>query len=121
MHTAAASLHTHNITTHTCEIDGDTAHAESYVLVGLLHHDGKTGQLMSGRYLDGLERRDSIWRITVRRSTVELALTAGVSLLQSSFFQKQGFIKGTRNKDDPSYQRPLRLDGAGVARWRGLS
>lgn len=117
MHTAAARSHTHNITTHTCEIDGDTAHAESYVVVALLGHDGRTAHLMSGRYLDRLERRDGTWRISVRRSTVELALTADASLLQTSFFTKQGFLKGTRDPADLSYQRPLRHDTEPPERW----
>ncbi|MET7782254.1 MULTISPECIES: nuclear transport factor 2 family protein [Streptomyces] len=117
VHAASAQLHTHNITTHTCEIDGNTAHCESYVLVGLLHHDGRTAQLMSGRYLDRLERRDGTWRIAARRSTVELALTADASLLQSSFFTKQGFVKGTRDTTDLSYQRPLRHDTEPPERW----
>jgi len=30
-HAETSRVHTHNITTHTCEIDGDTAHTESYV------------------------------------------------------------------------------------------
>lgn len=117
IHGAAARLHTHNITTHTCEIDGDTAHAESYVLVGLLSPDGKTAQLMSGRYLDRLERRDGVWKIAVRRSTVELALTADASLLQSPFFTKQGFVQGTRDARDLSYQRPLLLETEPPERW----
>ena len=41
-HAATSDTHLHNITTHTCEIDGDEAHAESYVLVTLLANDGKT-------------------------------------------------------------------------------
>ena len=36
IHSAGSRLHLHNITTHICDIDGDTAHCESYVLVGLL-------------------------------------------------------------------------------------
>ncbi|NUU24993.1 MAG: nuclear transport factor 2 family protein [Streptomycetaceae bacterium] len=116
VHGAAARLHTHNITTHTCEIDGDTAHAESYVLVGLLGPDGKTANLMSGRYLDRLERRDGTWRIAVRRSTVELALTADASLLQTSFFTGQGFVKGVRDGSDLSYERPLRAESE-AERW----
>jgi len=117
IHEAASQLHTHNITTHSCEIDGNTAHAESYVLVGLLSPDGKTAQLMSGRYLDRLERRQGSWRIAVRRSTVELALTADASLLASPFFSKQGFVKGTRDTGDLSYQRPLLLDTEPPQRW----
>src|SRR4051794_12492329 len=30
-HAATSQVHTHNVTTHTCDIDGDNAHAESYV------------------------------------------------------------------------------------------
>ena len=40
-HAATSETHLHNVTTHTCEIDGDEAHAESYVLVALLANDGK--------------------------------------------------------------------------------
>ena len=35
VHAAGSQVHTHNITTHVCEIDGDKAHCESYVLVCL--------------------------------------------------------------------------------------
>jgi hypothetical protein len=123
IHAKSAELHTHNITTHLCEIDedGDTAHCESYVLVGLLSHDGRTAQLMSGRYLDRLERRDGTWRIAVRRCTVDLALSADASVLRTPFFREQGFVKGTRDHDDLSYRRPLTAeDDPGqtpVTRW----
>ncbi len=117
VHSVVAELHTHNITTHLCEIDGDTAHCESYVLVGLLHRGGTTAQLMSGRYLDRMERRDGTWRIAVRRCTVELALTADASMLQTGFFKKQGFVKGTRNEGDLSYHRPLRMADGSARRW----
>ncbi len=70
-HAETSAVHTHNITTHTCEIDGDTAHADSYVIVVLIGSDGKTAQFITGRYIDRLERRDGQWRIAVRRSTVE--------------------------------------------------
>src|SRR5215213_5439586 len=33
VHAATSSNHMHNVTTHLCEIEGDEAHAESYVLV----------------------------------------------------------------------------------------
>ncbi|MDV7240999.1 MULTISPECIES: nuclear transport factor 2 family protein [Rhodococcus] len=116
-HAATSLAHTHNITTHTCEIDGDTAHCESYVLVGLLLNDGVTVQLLNGRYLDRLERRDGRWRIAVRRSTVEWSAKADASMLQSRFFTEKAFLRGTRAKDDLSYQRPLRIDTPAPARW----
>lgn len=117
IHAAASELHTHNITTHTCDIDGDVAHCESYVLVGLLLPDAATVQLISGRYIDRLERREGGWRIAVRRSTVEWMLRADASLLNTRFFKAQGFLKGTRDETDVSYQRPLLLDASPHLRW----
>lgn len=116
-HAATSESHTHNITTHVCEIDGDVAHAESYVIVVLLLRDGRTAQFISGRYLDRLERRAGEWRIALRRATVEAMFTADASALQSSFFKKQGYLKGTRDREDLSYVRPLQLDTTAPERW----
>lgn len=116
-HAATSQVHTHNITTHTCEIDGDTAHAESYVIVVLLSLDGRTAQFISGRYIDRLERRDGQWRIDVRRSTVEVMFLADASVLQSSFFKDTGYLVGTRDRDDLSYARPLTIDAPAPKRW----
>lgn len=110
-------MHTHNITTHTCEIDGDTAHAESYVIVVLIGPDGKSAQFITGRYVDRLERRDGMWRIMVRRSTVEGMFLADARVLQSSFFTEKGYLVGTRDRSDLSYQRPLTIDHPAPARW----
>src|SRR4051794_12095205 len=33
VHATTSDNHLHNVTTHSCDIDGDTAHAESYVMV----------------------------------------------------------------------------------------
>jgi hypothetical protein len=114
VHAATSQVHTHNITTHNCEIDGDIAHADSYSIVVLLGPDGKTAQVVSGRYIDRLERRDGRWRIALRRSTVEVMFTADASVLASKFFTRQGYIHGTRDQDDLSYQRPLGLDALGA-------
>ena len=50
------AAHSHHITTHNCEIDGDVAHAESYVLFLHRHGDGERVLVGSGRYVDRLER-----------------------------------------------------------------
>ena len=85
-HAATSKVHTHNVTTHTCDIDGDVAHCDSYVIVVLLGSDGRTAQFISGRYLDRLERGEDGWRIALRRSTVEVMFIADASVLSSSFF-----------------------------------
>ncbi|WP_179475776.1 nuclear transport factor 2 family protein [Mycolicibacterium vinylchloridicum] len=116
-HAETSLVHTHNITTHTCEIDGDTAHAESYVLVILIGTDSRTAQFITGRYIDRLERQDGDWRIAVRRSTVEGMFIADARVLQSEFFTEKGYLVGTRDRTDLSYERPLSIDTPAPARW----
>jgi hypothetical protein len=116
-HAQTSRVHLHNITTHSCEIDGDTAHAESYVIVVLTGADGKTAQFITGRYIDRLERREAQWRIVVRRSTVEGMFVADARVLQSPFFTEKGYLVGTRDRTDLSYERPLSMDTPAPARW----
>jgi hypothetical protein len=116
VHRAGSRLHTHNIATHVCEIDGDVAHCESYVLVLLLNNDEKSARLISGRYIDQMERRDGDWKISLRRTTVDVILSGDASILKAPLFIEQGYGKGTRDKRDVSYQRPLSLDQT-AERW----
>jgi hypothetical protein len=116
VHAAGSLLHLHNITTHRCEIDGDTAHCESYVMVALLNNDGITARLINGRYVDRMERRDGAWKIALRRSTVDWLLMGDASILQAPLFKDQGYTRGTRDRSDVSYQRPLDLDRP-ITRW----
>jgi hypothetical protein len=117
VHAAGSRNHLHNITTHTVEIDGNSAHAESYVLVTLLNHDGITARFINGRYIDRLEKRDGAWRIAVRRSTVEVMISADASALQHPMFAEQGYPKGTRDRRDVSYARPLEIDTPAPEHW----
>jgi len=116
-HAETSIVHTHNITTHSCEIDGDTAHAESYVIVVLIGRDGRSGQFITGRYIDRLQRRGGQWRIAVRRSTVEGMFVADTRVLESEFFKEKGYLVGTRDRADLSYERPLSIDTPAPARW----
>lgn len=116
IHAAGSQLHLHNITTHNCEIDGDTAHAESYVLVSLLNPDGKSARLINGRYIDRLEKRDGKWAIALRRCTVDVLIAGDASILTMPQFKAGGYIRGERSEKDVSYRRPLTLDDE-VARW----
>ncbi len=113
-HTSIFIDHLHNITTHTCEIDGDVAHAESYVIGTMRVKDQRTVALIGGRYLDRLERRDGVWKIALRRCTIEWTMSGDTSMISAGGFA--GFIKGSWDKDDPSYARPLHLDTPG-GRW----
>ena len=104
----------HNICNHTCEIDGDVAHCETYVIGAMLLKNFRSTILLIGRYIDRLERRDGKWRIALRRTTVDTALQGDASFLQTRMVA--GFPKPLWSKEDPSYQRPLDL-GTPVERW----
>lgn len=116
VHAQGSQLCLHNITTHTCEIDGAVAHAESYVLVGLLNPDGASVRFINGRYVDRLEKRDGVWRIALRRCTVDLLIAGDASILNLPQFRDGGYIRGSRDNSDVSYQRPLQLDKS-AQRW----
>ena len=103
---AANFNHTaHNITNHQCEIVGDIAYCESYVLGALAWLDGKSTTIAMGRYLDQLEKRDGEWRLLIRRCTIEVTTDADGTWVHSK--NVKGFLKGLWSKDDPSYERPL--------------
>jgi hypothetical protein len=97
--------HTHNMTSHTCHIDGDTAHSETYAIWVLRHKDGKTVRVGGGRYIDRLERKNGEWRISLRRLIHDWRFEAD----GTSFNLVNGYQIGTWDKNDPSYERPLRL------------
>lgn len=97
----------HNVTMHTCEIDGDVAHAESYSLGMFLDKGGETGRVLAGRYIDRLEKRSGEWRIVMRRSTVEIALEGRATLPTGALLPGSGYLRGNRDRSDPSYERPL--------------
>ncbi len=105
----------HNVTMHTCEINGDVAHAESYSLGIFLDKGSETGRILAGRYIDRLEKRDGEWRIALRRATVEIALEGKATLPNGSTLPGSRYLRGNRDESDPSYQRPL-TTGSG-SRW----
>lgn len=104
-HAANFNMTSHNITNHLCEIDGDTAYCESYVIGGLYWLDGKTTTLAFGRYLDQMEKRAGEWRLLTRRCTIEMSATTDGAWVHSK--NVQGFLKPLWSKSDPSYERPI--------------
>ncbi|WP_340589025.1 nuclear transport factor 2 family protein [Erythrobacter alti] len=113
-HAAHFSATSHNITSHTCEIDGNTAHCESYVVGGLLTKDEHGCVIAMGRYIDRLEKRGGEWRILHRRCTVDMAMDGGTEWLHSPAVN--GFLKSVWGKEDRSYQRPVSVGKDGI-RW----
>jgi len=114
-HRALFDANLHNVTVHICEIDGDVAHAESYSLGVFLDKGGKTGRILAGRYIDRLEKRNGEWRIALRRATVEIAMEGKATLPNGNPLPGSGYLKGDRDRTDPSYERPLTTNSGG--RW----
>lgn len=113
-HRANFHMTSHNITNHICDIDGDTAYCESYVVGGLFWLDGKTTTIAFGRYLDQLEKRNGEWRMLVRRCTIEMTADTDASWVYSNNIK--GFLKALWDGNDPSYERPFVAKKDGV-RW----
>jgi hypothetical protein len=104
-HAANFNMTSHNITNHICNLDGDTAYCESYVIGGLYWLDGKTTTIAFGRYIDQMEKRKGEWRILVRRCTIEMSADTDGTWVHSK--NVQGFLKALWSKEDPSYERPI--------------
>src|SRR3546814_15005843 len=97
-HAAFCKSHLHHLSNHRIDVDGDLAHAETYFLAGLLRKDGIT-EMVGGRYVDRLERRDGRWAIAERACILEWN---GELRVHSYPVGKDNFLQG-------------RMDGGGVA------
>ncbi|MFV8818710.1 nuclear transport factor 2 family protein [Haliea sp. E17] len=98
----------HNLLNHYCEIDGDSAHTETYFFYHGLNRDG-SNWVGGGRYLDRLERREGLWKVAFRYTIMEWS--GAVEGSQVPLFQNipdlQANGRPSRTPDDPSYTRPL--------------
>jgi hypothetical protein len=113
MHEVGQVLTHHALLNNTTEIDGDTAHCETYYQFVARNHPweeggGETVMLAGGRYIDRLERRGGEWKIALRTNVIEW------SCLQPSLPPPFGDVPGigdngvsARDRSDPSYMRPL--------------
>jgi hypothetical protein len=114
-HAALCDVNMHAVTMHSCEIDGEVAHAESYVIGMFADPGAQTSRMMAGRYIDRLEKRDGEWRIALRRTTVEVVMEGKAVLPNGQTPPGSGYLKGSRDRSDPSYARPLTTEGG--ERW----
>lgn len=107
MHEQGQHATHHNLLNHTCDLDGDVAHTETYYLfVGRNRDD--SNWIAGGRYIDRLERRDGQWKIALRTNAIEWS--GLVPTMDIPFIDVPDvFLNGTpsRSTGDPSYQRPL--------------
>lgn len=85
------------------KIDGDTAGTETYFNATIQRRvdDVRYIDMMGGRYVDKLERRDGQWRITDRVCTCEWSMTLKV---ENEWHERGLFVQGTFDKSDVSYR-----------------
>jgi hypothetical protein len=114
----------HCLMNHRCELDGDTAHTETYFMFIAMNREGTPLNMNGGRYIDRFERRNGVWAIAYREllrdwATLETQpdmsdLSAFTSTRASLTPEMRAFMNGgpasARDRTDPSYERPLAAD-----------
>ncbi len=133
-HSKAHLSHQHCMLNHRCEIDGDTAHAETYFMFVSMNRQGTPLTMGGGRYVDRFEKRNGVWAIANRvclRDWAELDETPDMDDL-SSFTstrkllspEMRAFMNGgmaaRRDRTDPSYQRPLQVNPQRAEAYRQM-
>jgi ketosteroid isomerase-like protein len=129
MHTRTHLSHQHCQFNSTIDLDGDVAHAETYYMFVALNRNGPPFAMSGGRYIDRLEKRDGRWaiadRICVRdwaplEKTLERLdqseLTAVKGLPEEIKTLMRTGAQISRDKNDPSYMRPLKVDRSRLPR-----
>lgn len=99
----------HAIGTHSCELDGDVAHTETYWQFLAVNRQEPHNVMAYGRYLDRFERRAGRWAIVQR-----FCVLTGLDDAQDpqALAGDAAFVPSRRDKSDPSYMRPLTVDPA---------
>jgi hypothetical protein len=134
MHSSTHLSHQHCLFNHFCDLDGDVAHTETYYMFVGMNRVGEPLSMSGGRYLDRFEKRDGRWAIAARLCVRDWAplptqpdfddpstLTAIRAVLPPAVrdFMATG-PKVTRDRQDPSYDRPLKVDQERLGRSREL-
>jgi SnoaL-like protein len=106
----------HYLLNHTADVDGDTAHAETYYLfAGTDRQPANHMTLSGGRYVDRLERREGRWAIVDRVCVVEWNSELTSQLTDEIVAMVTTMRPATHDTSDPSYDRPLVASRADTA------
>lgn len=97
----------HMITNVVYDIDGDEAHVESYYIFRCLNPKPPYYNTCSGRYLDRFERRNGRWAIALRVCLVDIRDEIWAPTGNEA---EHGHRLPTRDRNDPSYERPIVVD-----------
>ena len=134
-HSATHQSHLHCIFNHTCDLDGDVAHTETYYMFVAMNRagNGAAEALASsgGRYIDRLEKRDGRWAISVRvclrewaplKAIVEPLDQSKLTVVQNQPEAIRALMRGgpqpKRDREDLSYLRPLTIPAERIQAYR---
>jgi SnoaL-like domain len=107
MHETGQIVTHHALLQTTIDLDGDTAHTETYYQFVGRNRD-ESIWIAGGRYVDRLEKRTGEWKIALRTNIIEWCTLPPV--LPVPFADVPDIAENgvsARSKEDPSYQRPL--------------
>jgi hypothetical protein len=109
-HEKYQSAHHHYILNHSCELDGDVAHTETYYLFAGVNREGPEVILSGGRYLDRFEKRVGRWAIAARKCLIEWGGTLNDVQYDPTYLAAlRSSGVSTRGPADTSYERPLEI------------
>jgi SnoaL-like domain len=134
LHSKAHLSHQHCLFNHTCDLEGDVAHSETYFMFVGINSQGEVLMTAGGRYLDRLEKRDGHWAIAQRICVRDWAPQEERPDMQdpSTFVATRAALppamleflrtgpRVSRDRNDPSYARPLTIDPDRVGQGRKL-
>lgn len=111
LHTKELASWGHLITNETVDIAGDVAHVETYVTALFRPKDDNSSfaggaTIAGGRYIDRLDRRNGEWRIAVREFISHFYANTK-SVFPETTWPRSDCARGTWDRRDPSYLRPL--------------
>ena len=134
MHSRTHVSHQHCLFNHTCELRGTIAHTETYYMFVGMNRTAPPLAMSGGRYVDRFEKRDGRWAIADRVCVRDWApvdvvpdlhdpstLTAINGALPQPVIQfMRDAPAASRDRLDPSYQRPLAIDPHRLRRGQEL-
>jgi hypothetical protein len=117
----------HLMGNHTVEIDGDTAHAETYFITSSMTKQGKPFSMVGGRFIDQLVRDEGRWSILKRILLTDWQLPLAAEAFErpdpdavfNHYPPREQAMARTRelshrNRQDASYRRPLTISAARI-------
>jgi hypothetical protein len=131
MHSQSHLSHQHCVLNHTCDLDGDVAHTETYYMFLAMNRSGAPTASSSGRYIDRFEKRNGRWAIAARvcirdwaplKEIPDTLDQSRMTIVQNQDDALRAILRSgpqpSRDRNDVSYQRPLTIPPERVQAFR---